>query len=512
VLKHDLIIALRRLLQQRFHTVVGVAVLALGLVCFLAANLFVSYVRNYDRHWPDADRIYVVAERMHASDFGLSAIFDSGSDAPIAEHLRLEVPELAAVARTRTAQRLVSVGEQRLGLRVGYVEPTFTDIFRLTPLAGDVTEALRTPRSMVLTQGAAERLFGTVDVAGRTVTFAGPQPVDVTVKGVVADPPSQSHFNMRGLSSLGFEAFVSWDVQETLEPPQIMGWGGNAVKTYALLPADGSLTVGELDRRLANIVAERVPEDYKFLNVELEARPVSTVGAMALQKQFQGHWGASIWVDVLAALRAGAATILALACLNFVNLAIAQASGRTVDIGTRKVLGATTLQIVRQDLLQSSLVVLLALLIALAAIVPLGQLLAAPWSLSLELPWSQPQFFAFLGATLVGVTLAAGLYPAVVLSSARRAAALRIGPASDALAWVRGGLVGLQFTAASALVVAAIVLLLQRNIRWAGRRRRRVDRSRYDGGRVAARARRQRDHCDRRNPVPESAAAVRSHA
>ena len=99
MLKHDLIIALRRLMRQRFHTAVGVAVLALGLMCFLAANLFVSYVRNYDRHWHDADRIYVVAERMRAIDFGLSAVFDSRSDAPIAEHLRLEVPELAAVAR-----------------------------------------------------------------------------------------------------------------------------------------------------------------------------------------------------------------------------------------------------------------------------------------------------------------------------------------------------------------------------------------------------------------------------
>ena len=60
---------------------------------------------------------------MRARDFGLSPIFDSGSDAPIAEHLELDVPELAAVARTRTTVKLVSVGDRRMSLRLGYAEP-----------------------------------------------------------------------------------------------------------------------------------------------------------------------------------------------------------------------------------------------------------------------------------------------------------------------------------------------------------------------------------------------------
>jgi putative ABC transport system permease protein len=463
MLKHDLTLALRRLLQQRFHTAVGVAVLTLGLVCFLAANLFVSYVRNYDRHWPNADRTYIVAERMSPAGFGSSPLFATTSDGPIAEHLRLDAPELAAVARAYAAPRVVSAGEQRVPFMVGYVEAQFTEIFELAPLAGDIGEALATPRSVVLTRRAAERLFGTVDVAGRSVALAvQQQPVDVTIKAVVADFPSQSHLNQVGLFSGGFDVLVSWDVLEAFERPNLP-WGANVVKTYALLPTDGSLTVDELDRRLSRIAAERVPEDYKFLNVELEARSVSDFGAMTLQRQFQGFWGRSVWVDILAALRTAAAVILALACLNFVNLAIAQSSVRVLDIGTRKVLGATTLQIVRQDLLQSSLVVLLALALAIATIVPLGQAFAAPWSLSLELPWNDPRFFTLLGATLLGVTFAAGLYPAILLSRVRRAAALRLGRSSDALAWVRGGLVGFEFAVASTLVAAAVVLLLQKS-------------------------------------------------
>ena len=77
MLAHDFTIALRRFARQRFHTAVGVAVLTVGLVCFIAANLFVSYVRGYDRHWPNADRIYVVAERMRAPQFGVTPSFDT---------------------------------------------------------------------------------------------------------------------------------------------------------------------------------------------------------------------------------------------------------------------------------------------------------------------------------------------------------------------------------------------------------------------------------------------------
>ena len=114
---------------------------------------------------------------------------------------------------------------------------------------------------------------------------------------------------MRGLLTLGFEAFVSWDVQEAIEPAPIMGWGGNAVQTYVLLPADGSLTArgstgGSRESQRNACRTIQVPAH------RLETRPVSTVAAMALQKQFQGYWGTGVWIDVLAALRFSAAAIL----------------------------------------------------------------------------------------------------------------------------------------------------------------------------------------------------------
>jgi putative ABC transport system permease protein len=463
MLKHDLTIVLRRIARRRFHTAVGVLVLTLGLVCFIAANLFVSYMRNHDRHWPNAERIYVVAERLRAADYGVTPSFDTGSDAPIADLLRVEAPELPAVARLYPAQQLFAMEGRRLQFAVAYVEPEFTEIFQLTALAGDSRQALGTPSSAIVTQRGAERLFGATDVVGRTLTLAGPRPVDVTVRAVIADFPQQSHLRWGGMFSVGPDVFLSWDVMQSFPQSVALNWGSRVLKTYVLLPAAGELSKIQLDRRLATIAAERVPTEWRFLNIELQSRPVSAVTTLAVQTWFQGQWGGNVWVDVLAALRVAAATILVIACLNFLNLAVAEGTGRALDVSTRRVLGAKTSQIVRQDLLHTAVLVVFALAIALSAVVPLAKLLAAPWSLSLEIPWSEPRLFAFLGATLCGVKAAAGLYPALVAARARRAAAASVHGAGDALARIRTALVGLQFAAASALVVGAIVLLMQRN-------------------------------------------------
>jgi putative ABC transport system permease protein len=463
MLEHDLTIVLRRFARHRFHTAVGVAVLALGLVCFIAANLFVGYMRGYDRHWPNAERIYVVAERLRAAAFGITPAFDTGSDAPIADLLRVEAPELAAVARLYAAQQLFSIEDRRVPFAVAYVEPDFAQIFELTTLAGDSRQALATPSTAIVTRRGAERLFGSTDAVGRSLTLAGTRPVHVTVRAVIADFPEQSHLRWGGTFSVGPDVFLSWDVLGNFLQLAPLNWGGRNVKTYVLLPANGELTKLELDRRLATIASERVPAEWQFLSLELQSRPVADVTALAVQNWFQGQWGGSLWIDVLAALRGAASAILAIACLNFLNLAVAQGTSRALDVSTRKVLGATTAQIVRQELLHTAVLVVLALAIALAAVLPLAKLFAAPWSSPFAVPWSELRFFVFLGGTLCGVTVAAGLYPALVAARARRAAAASMHGASDAFAHIRTILVGVQFAAASALVVGAIVLLMQRD-------------------------------------------------
>src|SRR5690606_22536481 len=119
--------------------------------------------------------------------------------------------------------------------RIAYAEPEFAEIFRFDALAGDPGTALATPRSAIVTEETAERLFGTADAVGRTFEVTEQSSVDVTVAAVIAELPRASHLSRRAMTSRGFELLLSWDVFETAAMTEFLdSWGNLPVLTYAL--------------------------------------------------------------------------------------------------------------------------------------------------------------------------------------------------------------------------------------------------------------------------------------
>ncbi|HET8697740.1 MAG TPA: ABC transporter permease, partial [Gammaproteobacteria bacterium] len=464
MLLHDLRVALRRIARQRFYSAVSVLALALGLMCFIATYLLVSYVRGYDRHFANASRTYVITQRARTEGDGLDTPFNATSALPLAEQLRLDVPELAAVARRYQVFLPVSLDGQPRARAISYVEPQFFDIFDFVALAGDVHAAAQ-PRSAVLTRRTAQQMFGDTAALGRTITLNGRQQVDVTVAAVIEDVPAASHLARGSLFANGFDLLVSWDVYELIgKTASADSWVQWPVYTYALLPENGSLTAAQLDDRLPGIVARKVPQDVRAGNeIEFRAQPVSSIAATALQREFEGFNTTPWRIDVLGTLLLFAAAILAVACLNFVNLATAQASGRTLEIGTRKAVGAAASFVIRQELVQTGLQVVMAIALALAAMPLAAKLLTGAWPVAFALPWREPRFWIFLVALLLSVTLAAGLYPALAVARIRPTAALRLGSVRAGPKLLRTVLVSAQFASASFLVALVVVLLAQRN-------------------------------------------------
>ena len=463
MLRHYVTVALRGFVKYRLHSAVSVAVLALGLTCFIAAYLFVSYLRSYDRHFVNAERIHVIFQGMEGPSMGFSWPSYPASSYLLGEQLALDVPELDAVARYRTANgAFVTIDGDSKTRRIGYAEPAFLDIFDFQTLTGDLDGALAQPQSAVITASAAESLFGTHDVVGRTFTLTERQSADVTVVAVIADPPRNSHLGT-GLGASGFELLLSWNMGETLSPamPFQKTWFNTTTFTYVLLPADGSVRAADLDRRLAALVERHVPD--QGIAVELRTQHVSAFTAGLLQSQFQGFQGERRRFDVFAALLVFAGVILAVACVNFVNLATARAAARAREIGVRKSVGAGSAQIVVQELLQTGVLAGLAALLGVAAVLALAPLVENPWRLGLGIPWAEPKFWLFLAGTVVAVTVIAGLYPALVLARVRPVAALRVGTMRAGPKFLRTLLVGSQFAVASLLIATVVVVFAQRD-------------------------------------------------
>ena len=461
MLKHYVALTLRISFRAPFATGVNVLTLAAGVFCFLTAYAFVEFWNSAEQQFPNADRIQVLTMTLRFPGFVTRP--DTTGPTRAAAQLRIDFPELEQVARATLIDRetIVSADGRALRLHAVAVDPEFLAIFALPFLAGEPLRALDNPRSVVLTRQTSQRLFGNDDPIGRSVRISNR--IDVTVTGLIDAIAEPSHFGRSTSASLPFELLASHDVQDTLAGNSNAGDGaGWASTTYLLLPRDESLTAEVMEARLDGFAERHIPaETLAQAGAEIEFGVVPVTGL--LRKGIDESLfpeGATISVSVV--LLALGSLVLAVACVNYANLATAAATRRIREAGVRKTLGASPSQVLTQHLLEAALVSFLALLAAIGAFraaAPLLQPLigADPW----QTLFADASVWMFLLLVIAGVTVVAGAYPAFVVSrvlplEALRASRLRLGPKRLTML-----LVGAQFAIASFLLIGVAVTWLQ---------------------------------------------------
>ncbi len=498
MLGHYLRIALRNLRQSPFTAIVNVLALSLGLVSFVAAYAVVGYWGHSDQHFENADHIYVITAKLALRNGSISTGVMPQTNELYERYLKVDFPEFAAIARANpwSPEATISADGKSTRAAALAVDPEFLDIFDLPFVAGDPSKALRDPNGIVLTESEALRLFGTAQALGKTVTLGGSL-VDATVTGVIGKIPEPSHLGDSPTASLRFDLIAPYPLYERLrdavtrpssprrddsgesdappagEPaddakakndgarPRPENWlGGYCCTTYVLLKP-GSLTGEQLDARLEAFGRRHVPaEQQKLASLDVGAVPVSGLTVTQLNAQLFG--GGRGLLSVTTVLFALGALVLTVACINYANLATARAARRAREIGLRKVIGATRLQVMGQYLLEAALLSVTALGLALVAI----ELLAAPVANAVGIDmrlalFDGGRFWLFLGALLIAVTLLGGAYPALVLSRVRPIEALRVGRMRIGPRFASTLLVGAQFAAASFLLIAVMVMYAQ---------------------------------------------------
>lgn len=462
MLEHYILQALRGFGRFKVTAAVNLIGLTLALVCFVVTHLFVAGLLSTDEHFPKSQRTYVITEDLWTSPTQrMIPPFPQGPGVAV-RYLRSDFPALEAVGRAQPLS-LVSVsagGERKLNLYAAAVDPEFLQIFDFPFLQGSAHNALAATNDVVITAQGAERLFGTANAVGRHLRFNGHY--DLTVTGVLGTWPRPSHMGTHELAVLRFDLLVPTELQRRMmidaglgqvADPDAPSWGNDNVNIYVLLPANGTLTPRELVAGLKSFGERHVPKDQ--LIAHFGAVPVSRIYLQNLEAIFGG--GAH---SVTTSLYLLDALILAIACLNYANLSVAIASTRAREIGMRRVLGAGQTHLMRQYLVETFLVGVAALVLVLT-----GAVLALPLlsrALGIDLPLSlllQPQLWLLVVGMLAAVVLVGGGYPALVLSRLRPADALRAGTVRAGPRFVSTLLVGVQFAAASFLLLATLLML-----------------------------------------------------
>ena len=452
MLRNYVKIALRNLRSQRAYTLLNVVGLTVGMAGGLLIFLFISYHLSTDRHHANYNRIFRVDTDLYLDDGSIE--LNPEAPLPMAQVMRTDYPQIEYAAFLKMIREM-TVSVKRAGRaeavrfrehnHIGFVEPEWFDIMSYTWLQGDPKTALRQPNRVVLTQAYAQKYFGETNPLGQTITLDNR--TNVTVAGVLANPPSTTD------TDLGI--FISLATLKQYDPKYDQtDWGLlNSTNRIYLTLRDPD-AVASLDRTLPALAKRQYGPEAKFFRFHLQP-----------MREFHfdvARGGGSIRASLLWSLGVIGSLLILAACINFINLATAQALRRGKEVGVRKTLGSSRGQLVSQFLLETSLIVLtatgLALLLVTATLPFVNQWL----SVNLSLPING-QTFGFV-VVLVGVVIGlAGGYPAAVLSGFSPWAALKgtLSLRSGGKYSIRQTLIVVQFTVCQVLIIGALVVANQ---------------------------------------------------
>lgn len=455
MLNNTLKIAWRNLWKHRHYTLLNIAGLAVGLAGGLLIFLFLKHHLSTDRYHAHADRIFRVTTDLHLDDGSIE--HNPESPQPLAQVLRRDYPQVEQAAfllgvRDMTISISNEAGTEPRRFRehkgVGFVEPQWFDVLTYTPLQGDPITALRQPNRAVLTESWAKRYFGNANPIGQRLLLDNRTPI--TVAAVVAEPPGPTD------TYLGL--FISMPTLKQHDPrlDQTEWWQLVSLnRLYVRLrQANDTLAIASTFPALA----KKYYGSSMAHMIQFHVQPLCDVHFDIAKT----NYNPAIRSSLLWSLGLIGLLLVVAACINFVNLATAQALRRSKEVGVRKSLGSSRGQLAGQFMLETGLVVVAATVLAGVLTVALLPTFRTWTQLPLTLHLDGTTL-AFVGTLLVGVVLVAGTYPAVVLSGFSPVSALRGTLAGRLVSGfaLRRVLVVVQFIVCNALLIGALVVARQ---------------------------------------------------
>lgn len=463
-----LVTALRNLVRHKLYSFINIAGLAVGLACVIFILLFIRDELSYDKWIPDTQNLYRIELAIYVpgrDPFAMAIV-----PFPMPAAMRDEIPEVTGMTRFNSETMTLMVGGRQFLAPVAAVDPDFFQIIKLPLTQGDPSRVFRDPQSLVLSESAARKYFGTTDVMGKIMTTTANceandtaclgRMVSLKVTGVMRDIPYNTQFdgdvffpNTSIVDRNSKKAKLSWNTENGYGYVRLTSGADPRAVIAKMAPILDRAVTGELTASGNPLKGSQAYTVHltRFTDVHL------TSERWRFSFKPPGSWTTVYGVGIVGVL------ILFVACFNFMNLATARAMLRAREIALRKTHGANRGQLIVQFLGEAVLMALLSLVLALALVEVLqpafGRFLQHPVALRYAGDWP-------LMLIIMGITIAAGLvsgsYPALVLSGFRPAMVLRANNAGQAGSGrFRNVLVVLQFAVSIGLGIAAAIVFTQ---------------------------------------------------
>ena len=461
MLKNYFKIAFRNLQRNKIFSFINIAGLALGLACAMLIILYVKDEVSYDRFHKNVNNIYRIAVK---SNFDGKERKDGNTGFLQGPRFTQNVPGIQSFVRIQDDQKDIKKESDIFSQEVLDVDFNFFSVFTFPLLSGNPKTCLTEPHSIVLSEDAAKKQFGTKDALGKTVMVKEDSTfIPYKVTAVAKNCPQNS--------SIQFSMLFPFKESE-MDAQDNDNWFNFFLNTFVVLAPNANLLT--VENQMQRFYVKDATSTFEKMIEQYGGGPNAQIGTYFLQQFTDMHLSTELppqnglvnasnpmYSYILSGI---ALFILLIACINFVNLTVARSLKRAKEIGIRKVVGGNRKQLIMQFLGESFVLCLIAFVMALVIVhlaLPLFNNLSNK-SLSLSYLFDTKLIAGYVILFAV-TTLLAGFYPALVLSGYSPVTTLYSRFNLSGKNYLQKSLVILQFTLSSFLIIATLIIYFQFN-------------------------------------------------
>lgn len=441
-------------MRQKASTIINISGLTLGITCSIILFLLVAHISSYDNFQTKRDRIYRVVNHSEGKN---GTNHQTGVPTVLPDAFRADFHEAEEVVFTSYRNDALILVPQPNGESkkfqeesgVVLTEPSYFKIFDRTVKSGDPLKGIDEPNEAMISVSLANKYFGKEDAIGEVLRY---EDQDYKITGILEDAPSNTDFPFNLI--LSYATIKSQALQS--------GWGSIWSNEHCYFLLREGENISKVEARMPEFTKKYLGED-DFDHTLFATQPMKD---FHFDERYDTYSNSTTPRAMLVAFGVIAFVLVITACINFINLATAEAIKRSKEVGVRKSLGSSRGQLVRQFLGETTIVTFVSVITSLALTQVALNFLNPFMELDLELNFSTASsLWPFLIGITLGVSLLSGLYPAFVISSFNPALVLKnqMSNKGSSSYFLRRSLVVTQFMISQLLIIITIVIIAQMN-------------------------------------------------
>ncbi len=448
----------RNIQRNKIFSIIKIFGLSIGLMVCMLIFLYTKDEVSYDQFHVNKSQLYRIIQNFKFSDD--KSQYVGVTNAIVGETFAKEIPEVRQFTRINGVDVTVKKGNTVFSENPLCVDANFFSVFTFPLAKGNPNTALKDPNTVVVSRDLAKKYFGTEDVIGKTMQLKIDTAFENVIITAVAENAPQNS-TLKADMYLPFAYFERYNSNKE--------WFGGSMNTFVLLSPHANKAFVEnkmqsIFDKNAKSELEKIKQEHGMtIKVALSLQPLTDIHLSSKAGPDNGMQDGSktAYSYILSCI---AVFILIIACINFINLATAQSLKRSKEIGIRKVVGGTRMQLIKQFLTESFLVSLIAFVIAIVLTIIVLPLFNELANKKLSLSYlSDGYLYAGYFLLLLVTSFIAGFYPSLLLSAFQPVKVLYSKQKLLGKNYFTRGLIVLQFALAIFLIIGSVAINMQLN-------------------------------------------------